>query len=285
MRERPRRACGAAVAIEARFLGTAVLLVATTFAGVAHAQEFASALPPAVAGWDAMIERGFPPASARPGVAFLGARPLGLPELDTRACVAGIGIRAARLAAGFARTGGAAFGWETCGAAIGAAGVDAGVALRAAIRRDPGAAALDAAAGALGPGVGAEAGGGAWLAPGPGLRAWASAPQVWTRGEAPPLARGLELGVEVAGGDLTAWIVRRAVRGGGAGGAGGVHAAGLGLAIGSCDAWIEGVDRPARAAVGIAVRAGAFGIEARVESHPVLAESAWLALRMGGARR
>uniref|UniRef100_A0A832I601 Uncharacterized protein n=1 Tax=Eiseniibacteriota bacterium TaxID=2212470 RepID=A0A832I601_UNCEI len=278
----PARSAGARAAC-AR--ATTFLLAIATCAAPARGREFEPPAPPCEPGTAAALDRGLAPAAGGASLACLAGRRFGLAELGERGVAAGFGAGALRAAAGWARSGDESLGWDAAGVALGVARDGGGAALRAVARRErAAAAAAGTEAGPLGAGVGAEAGFGAWLAPRPGWRAWAAAPQVWTRGAAPPLARGLEIGVAAAADGLAAWLVRRSVPGAaGTAGDAGAHAAGISLEAGPARAWLEGMDRPARAAIGLAARAGALEVAARVEAHPVLRESAWLALTLGRA--
>jgi hypothetical protein len=169
------------------------------------------------------------------------------------------------------RTGDPELGWTTGACALGVAVRGAGGAVRAAARRD-GAPGLESA---LGSGTGLEVGGGAWVEAGAGIRLFASAPQVFTRGVSPPLERGLEIGASCVMDDLSFRLTRVSARGG-AGAA--QHEAGLALSAGPLTAWLEARDQPARGALGLSARAGFLTISGAVESHPVLGETVRLSL-------
>jgi hypothetical protein len=121
---------------------------------------------------------------------------------------------------------------------------------------------------AFAPEAGVEIGAGAWLAPTALVRAWASAPQVWTRGERPPLARPLELGVR-AGGETAVWCTLRAPRSGDDG----ERALGMSLGIPPLVAWAEVRDAPVRGSAGFLARAGPISVQTRVDAHPALGET------------
>jgi hypothetical protein len=248
--------------VSARSAPLSLAALATTLvlaAGVrpARAQEFAApAASPDLAG-GAGIEHGLvAPGPALSLAALHVRRPLGL---TTRSLIAGSGVRALRIEAGIARTGDAGPGWSTAGAAIGIATPHAGAALRGVARRD------DVSPGEAGGGF--EAGAGGWLG-GPHGRIWASAPQMWRQGVAPPLARGLTLGVDAERSGVRVAIEREAPRTGYAEDAG--YRARLALDTDLVTAWAEVCDRPLRGGLGVAARVRAIEIAAQVDSHPVL---------------
>src|SRR5260221_615966 len=107
-------------------------------------------------------------------------------------------------------------------------------------------------------GAGLELGAGAWVVPAAGVRAWASAPQMFLRGAPPPLARALELGVR-AGATTGAWLLLRAPRAGDDG----ERALGVAIAMPPVTAWAEVRDAPLRGAAGLRAAAGALSIDAR----------------------
>ena len=241
----------------------------------AGAQDFACPAPACPAGAPlAALETGVI-AGAR-GFAIQGATLTrsGLPELTTRAAGVAVAAHGACGAAGLSQTGDPELGWTAVALALGGASRATGATVRAVARRDRHPRPAD---GPLGPGVGAEAGAAAWARAGGGLTLWAAAPQLWMRGAAPPLARALELGGRWSGGDLGAWLVSRTPP---RGALAAEHEAGLTLALGPCRAWARARDGPARGAVGIEVCAGGVGLAAEVESHPVLGETAMLALTL-----
>jgi hypothetical protein len=242
------------------------------------AQDFAAPTPPALSAAAAapahVLEHGLPGARASLAAQALESRWYEVPGLVTRALAIAAGWRAVRAAAGVSRTGDPELGWSACAAALGVAGGRAGGALRAAVRRDADPLALNAA---LGPGAGLEVGGGAWADAGAGVTLYASAPQVFTRGVAPPLERGFELGAGWVMDDLSFRLARVSGRGG-AGDA--RHEAGLALAAGPVTVWLEARDQPARGALGLAARARAVEVAAAVESHPMLGETVRLSLML-----
>ena len=149
--------------------------------------------------------------------------------------------------------------------------------MRAVARRDADPRALEAA---LGRGTGLEVGGGAWAVAGAGVTLFASAPQIFTRGEAPPLERGFELGACWVMDDLSLRLARVSGRGGAAVAQ---HEAGLALAAGPVTAWLEARDQPARGALGLSARLRAIEVAAVVESHPLLGETVRLSLLLSPA--
>jgi hypothetical protein len=187
----------------------AVLLALALWPAGARSQDFDLPAPPYEGGAGAAIERGLPPAARGASVECGAVRWLGLGALDGRSVAAAAGWRAMRVSAGLAQTGDAALGWSAAGAALGMGGGLAGAALRAVARRD-----RSPASAAIPPAEGIEAGFGAWVAPGDALLLWTSAPQAWTDGEPPPLARGLVLGARVRASGLSLWLARETVRAG-----------------------------------------------------------------------
>ena len=166
----------------------------------ARAQEFAIPVAaPAFAG--DLLERGLPAGSGVSLTALHTRRPLGL---TTRTLTGEGGLASVRAALGIARTGDADLGWSTGAMALGVAGEEGGVAVRAALRRDDAAPVGEEA-------LGYEVGAGAWVSAA-GLRGWASAPQAWLGGMAPPLARGLAAGLDFDAGDGVVGIAREAPR-------------------------------------------------------------------------
>ncbi len=257
------------VALVSAALVTGALTLAVLAARTAAAQEFADPAPPGSGSAAALLERGLPGGGPGASVEAISTRWFALPDLVTRSVALGGGWRSARFALGVSRTGEGEVGWTSCHAAGGWTGPGVGAALRGCVRRypAPGGAAL----------AGGEVGAGAWASASPDLRLWASAPQTWTGGEAPPLERRLELGalVELPGLDL--WLARAAAPGG-ARGLRAEHAVGLAARGGPLTAWVEVRDRPPRGAVGVASRMGALRVAAEVESHPVLGETVRLGL-------
>jgi hypothetical protein len=244
------------------------------------AQDFAGPIVPGEpASPAAFLEHALPP--ARPAVAgeALASSWFAVPGLTTRALALAGGWRALRVAGGVSQSGDDDLGWSATALAAGVSSGVTGGALRIAARRDGGAGALDAA---LGPGTGLEVGGGAWVEVGAGLVTWASAPQVWARGVAPPLRRGFEIGATWVMDDL-ALRLGRASPGGEGGSA--LHEAALSLSAGALTAWLEARDQPLRGSLGLAARAGPVSVAGVVESHPLLGETVRLSLALGGGGR
>jgi hypothetical protein len=259
-------------------VGLACLALA---AAPARAQDFvapAPAWPPGPAA--GVLERGLP--SAVPGAAIEGAttRWHGLAALTTRALAGALGWRAVRVAAGLSQTGEPDVGWTALALAAGAAGPGGGGSLRAVARRDR---TSPFGFDARGADVGVEVGGGAWVEAAPRLHVWASAPQLWTRGAAPPLARPLEVGAALDLGAVVSWLSRSGVAGYPRGSRGEL-AAGLATSAGPLELWLEARDQPLRGGCGLAARARALRVAAEVESHPVLGETARMSLGIGGRR-
>jgi hypothetical protein len=247
-------------------------LVLCAACGAAHAQDFAGAAH-AAATDDAfaLLEHALPSATAGLAAAVAQTRWWESSDLETRAAALCGSWRTLRASAGLSQTGVPELGWTALALAAGSAGAEAGAGLRACARVDrdaPWSAARVAA-----PGAGYELGAGAWLVPAAGVRVWASAPQMLTRGAAPPLARSLEVGVR-AGDDTGVWLLLRAPRAGDDG----ERALGLAIALVPVTAWAEVRDAPLRGAAGVQVTAGAVSVEARVDVHPVLGETVRVAL-------
>jgi hypothetical protein len=244
------------------------------------AQDFASPACPGPARSPlAFLDCGLPPAGPGTRIAGAATRWFALPELTTRALGLGTSWRGARATIGLSQTGDPELGWTALGLAAGGSGPRCGGALRAVARRDrhprpePG---------PLGPGVGLEAGAGAWADAGADLTVWASAPQIWLRGAAPPLARGLELGgaFRARGGGL--WLLRRASPRDADDRAG--HEAGLVLDSGPLSAWARARDGPLRGGIGLSARTRAAEAAVEVSSHPVLGETVSLAITIPARR-
>jgi hypothetical protein len=255
----------------------ALTLVALVAATPVHAQDFdlpAPVWPPAIAGW---LERSLPPVAGAPAVAAGITRWHGLEGLVTRSIAAGAGWGAARVGLGLSQTGEPDVGWTSLAAVVGAAIERGGASLRALSRRDRtspfGFDARDAD-------VGLEVGGGAWIEAARGIHVWASAPQMWTRGAAPPLARPLEIGGAIDLGGVKAWLSRSGVPGDAPGG----RAAGLATSAGPLDVWLAVRDGPLRGGLGIAARVRGLRVAAEIDSHPVLRETTRLSLGAGGGR-
>lgn len=258
--------------------GVLLLIAALGFVAVTavHAQDFATATTPVAFPASDFLERGLPRADPAAALELAAARWHGLPELTTRSASGAFGWRAARLGLGLSQTGVPDLGWTALALALGIADSSGGAAVRALARRDRTAAfGFDD----VGAAVGAEAGAGGWVAVTPRLTLWASAPQLWTAGEAPPLARALEIGAVVRAGSLVLWLGRAAIPGA-LRGARGEHAAGAGTTIGPLWIAIAARDQPLRGGLTVAADAGPAGIAAAVESHPVLGETVRLALRV-----
>jgi hypothetical protein len=237
----------------------------------AGAQDFGAPVEPGAMG--DLLERGLP--SARADAALLALhvrRPLGL---TTRALAARLGLRGVRAAVGLARTGDAGLGWSAGAAALGL-GTDAGgAAIRGVLR-------VDDDAGPGEPRLGSELGGGAWVQWG-SLTTWASAPQLRLVGVAPPLARGLSVGVSCDAGGGAVELIREAPRRGFAEAA--AYAARAGLALGALSVWAEFRDHPWRGGLGLAAELGSVRCVAQVDSHPVLEPTTRLAITLRTAAR
>jgi hypothetical protein len=253
------------------------LALAVSYASLAHdasAQDFTSPSPPGpVAAPLSMLEWGLAPASPQVALEAAVTRWFAAPDLVTRSMALGGGIGPVRAAAGVAQTGDPELGWSTLGLGLGAAGPEAGAAVRAEARRDR---TSDPFPGALGSGVGLEVGGGAWATAGDGLTVWAAAPEAWTRGVAPPLERGLQVGGRWSADDLELWVTHDA-----SARDGGRTAAGAGLRSGPLALWFDARERPLRGSLGLAVSMAGFILAATVESHPVLGETVRLGFRLG----
>ena len=244
----------------------------------ANAQDFVAPGPPLAPGSPlAALERGTMPASSRFALASAAVRWHGVSGLDTRAIAAAAGWRSARIAAGLSQTGDPAVGWTAAGLAAGVANRAAGAGIRAVGRRDR---TTPFTAPPAPDDLGVEIGGAAWVEAGAGLDVWCSAPQLWNAGAAPPLARGMELGLRARGEAWSLWLTREAARG--PAGRTGVHTAGLALALPPVTAWIAGHSSPARGAFGLSARAAGIAVAAEVEGHPVLGETVRLSLGILG---
>lgn len=281
VRRRASSACGRAVPASCRAaLALACAVQAWGLVAPARAQDFTGPAPPGPAGApDRFLEDALPPAGAAPALAASLTGRYGLPELASGSLAAGLGLGPLRLAAGVAQFGDHDVGWNAAALGLGVVREGGGAGLRAVARRDRGVAPGSAAALRLGARAGAEAGWGAWLRAARGLTLWATVPQAWATGTAPPLERPLEIGVrhEAAGG-LAAWLVRAAPARGGAPD----HGAGLSLAAGPLVAWGTARDRPLRGGAGLAAAAGRLRVAAEVESHPDLGETVRLSAGLGG---
>lgn len=239
----------------------------------ARAQDFDAPLTPGGAGSAArFLEHGLPPAATH-SLDLLAVGRYALPELGSRALAASAGWRSVRAAAGLSQTGDPEIGWTALGVAAGVSAGRWGAGVRAVARRDRHPAPEPTP---LGAGLGAESGAGAWFSVTPRIEFWTAAPQLWSRGGAPPIERGLASGVvwRVNGGRV--WFEHEARPLGGAGAAS--HRAGVALEAGAYSVWAEGLDDPLRARLGLSARAVAFDVRAGVESHPVLGETLRLAI-------
>ena len=255
-----------------------IVIVALIAVAPAHAQDFdlpAPAWPPSsVAAW---LERSLPPAAATPVVEAGATRWHGLDGLVTRSIAAGAGRRAVRAGLGLSQTGEPDIGWTALAVVAGAAAGRGGASVRALSRRDR---TSPFGFDARGADVGLEVGGGGWIEAVRGIHVWASAPQMWTRGTQPPLARPLEIGGAADLGGITVWLSRSGVPGGAAGG----RAAGLGTTAGPLDVWLAVRDGPLRGGLGIAARARGLRVAVQIDSHPVLRETTRFSLGAGGGR-
>jgi hypothetical protein len=256
-----------------RRLGRAALLLILA-APTVSAQEFAAPDPAGEPGLSALLERGLAPAADGIGASALAIRWHGLPELDTRSVAVGVGWRSARAALGVSQTGEADLGWSALAVAAGHAAERGGFALRGcARRRRP----LEEGGHAE---SGGEVGAGAWVAATPSTVVWASAPQLWTRGDPPPLERWLEIGTRVRIADARLWLARAAAPGSPRG-MRAEHLAGIAVPCGPAAVWLEARDHPARGGLGLAVGARTIRVHAAFEGHPVLGETVRLALAWG----
>jgi len=256
-------------------------LVLLVLATPALAQDFESpapAWPPGPA--SVLLERGLPPAARSPVLEGGATRWHGIAALSTRSAAAACGWRAIRAGLGLSQTGEPDVGWTALAAALGAADRGGGASVRAVARRDR---TSPFGFDAWGAPVGVEIGGGAWIEAAAGLHVWASAPQMWTRGAAPPLARPLEIGGALDLGGVTLWLSRAGIAGSPRGGRS-ERAAGLATTSGPFDVWLSARDQPLRGGLGVAVRSRALRAAAQVESHPVLGETARMSLAVGGER-
>jgi hypothetical protein len=267
-----RRAGGAAAGLAALALWCGT---------VARAQDFAPVVPaPIERGAGALLEHGLAPATAATLADAGAARWFGLDGLVTRSLALAAGRGPVRIAGGLAQTGEPDLGWNAVGAALGVARAPGGFALRAVARRDRTVEPGGAAAAHLEERASIEAGWGVWLEAARGLRIWASVPQAWERGVAPPLERPMTLGAALARGELALWVARTAPAF--AGGAG--HEAGARLASGPLTAWAAARDGPLRAGCGLAARVGRLRVAGAVESHPVLGETVRLGVGLAERR-
>jgi len=265
--------------------GRAILALALALlanAGAA-AQEFAPIAPagpgPTPGGF---LENGLAPEASALALEAALTDWYGLPELATGALSAGAGAGPVRAAMGIAQMGDRDLGWQAAAIALGVARFHGGAGLRVAARRDRAVEPDSPAAVRLEERAGLEVGWGGWTRVGRRLVLWASVPQAWCGGTAPPLDRPLETGLrcEVPGG-LALWGMRGAASRGGLPD----HAAGLSLAVGPLVAWGSARDRPLRGAIGVAATVTRVRVAAVVESHPDLGETLRLGLALGGTTR
>ena len=256
------------------------VLIALLGGRAVGAQDFAAPAPPGPGDAPVLfLESALPAAAGALALDGLVLRWNGLDELVTRAVAIGFGARKTRVAAGLSQTGEPEVGWTCVALAAGAALDGAGLGVRAAGRRDRDRGALG---GALGPGLGAEIGFGAWLAPSAGVKVWTSAPQVWRRGTLPPLSRPLTWGVRLESDPVRGWILHRSPSRGARDM--GELSGGVAFVTGPAIAWIEARERPLRGGLGLAARARSATIAAQVDGHPVLGETVRLSVSFGAAR-
>jgi hypothetical protein len=128
--------------------------------------------------------------------------------------------------------------------------------------------------------AGVELGAGGWIQAGEGLVLWASAPQLWAAGVAPPLHRALAIGAAATLGDLEVWLARRAVPGL-ARGLRGEHGGGVAMAKRPLAVWLEAADQPLRGGFGVEARLGRMWMAGTVLGHPVLGETYRAAIGVG----
>lgn len=251
-------------------IACAILMALGLGRGVARAQDFASAAP----SWprnsaSAILEDGISNAGSSIALDATVTRWFGLESLETRSLAGMVRARAVVLAAGVSQTGNPETGWTAAGVAVGAASDRGGIAIRGVARRDRLTRfAFDGDART----AGGEVGAGAWTGTGANLKIYASAPQLWREGAAPPLGRALSLGMAWEGGGFSAWLVRRAVKGV-SGGRTGEHEAGVTLAGGPLAFWCAARDRPLRASLGVSAALGGVRSAVALDSHPVLDET------------
>ena len=254
------------------------LALGVLVARMAYAQDFEPAAPAGVTGSPSvLIERALPWPAEGARLELLAVRWGGLADFSTRGAALDAGWGPARFAAGLSSSGDAEIGWNAVALAAGLASPLEGVAARVIVRRDR--SSPDPAAPRA---IGIESGAGFWSALGPRVRVWVSVPGLFGGGESAPLDRGLESGVSIGSGVLAAWLAWTApARAADAG----ERIAGAGYRTGSLGAWIEARDRPLRATLGLSVRRAALEVAAAVSEHPVLGETARLALIVSRERR
>ncbi|NOT34446.1 MAG: hypothetical protein HOP12_09780 [Candidatus Eisenbacteria bacterium] len=204
----------------------------------------------------------------------------GVPELSTRALAVGARWRGLALAAGISQTGDGELGWTTIAGASGLETESGGAAMRTVARRDR---ALEFAFDLDAPGWGFEAGAGGWVRASRDVRAWISAPSLWSDGAAAPLARGLEWGAEWRTAGLFAWFSHQSAPLAGEA-AGASVALGAGCDLGRTECWVTGRDHPFRAGAGLALRLAQTTLRLDVEEHPQLGTTLRAALAFGSSR-
>lgn len=256
---------------------TCVVLMQSTV----DAQDFASAAPRwPRGGAGPLLEDGLPPPDVTLDVDATVTRWFGLPSLETRSVAALARMRAVVVGAGLAQTGGPEVGWTAIGIAAGAVSARGGFALRGVAHRDRVTSfAFDGDART----AGGEVGAGAWVATGAAFRVFASAPQLWREGAAPPLGRALEAGFAWQSENVGAWLARSAVAVS-SGMGHGEHEAGIALIGGPLAFWCAARDRPLRASLGVSVGVGGVRSSASLDSHPVLAETTRLTVSLERAQ-
>lgn len=236
--------------------------------GAARSQDFSPAAGAGPRpGAAALLDRALPMPDGVWAIEAGATRWFALPELETRALATAGAWRSVSAAAGLSQTGDPGFGWSTAALALGSAGESGGMALRVAARHERRDGALSASSFARAGGL--EAGAGAWLSLGGAWRVWSAAPHVWTHGEAPPLARPLQLGIVLRTEDGAAWVAIEAPRAG----ADGARLLGGELSAGPFTLWAEARDGPWRASLGLAAARGPLAVHARVDAHPELPET------------
>jgi hypothetical protein len=249
-------------------------MLATLIAAVpAIAQDFSAPAPAGEANAAALLEHGLAAGEPTLEVMALATRWHGLAELQTRSLALSMGWRSARGALGISQTGDPELGWSALSAAAGGGTESGGFALRACARRR-GDSTQEASV------TGGEVGAGAWMEARRHVVVWASAPQLWIRGDPPPLERWLQCGVRVELAEARLWVARSAAPGAPRG-LRAEHLAGIATRLGVARLWIEARDHPPRGTLGLAARAGVLQASVAVEGHPVLGETVRAALALG----